>query len=363
MHFSLPTIRVWARNVWRARVRGATALAPLGVTWHATHACNFNCAYCDDGRGNRYPDLRRGAVMTTDEVKRALSLAREQVAMLYITGGEPLLRSDLGEIVRWAKEDAGFCYVGLATNGVLLRRQESLLSHLDDLEISLDSLDLEYYDRLLGGRAGVAAAVQEAVIRYHGLAAVHGYRFSVTCVAMPGRLQDARSVLEFCADRGIAYSVLPLSKGPYPDADLKQDPAWAPFIDDLVARKRRGEPVFGSYVYFDHIRNFRKFQCYPTLVPRITPGGELCYPCSPLGTTAGSLLDARSFAEVLEAGRAKHGPIPSCDARCFASCYIETSSCISVPLALFLEHADAQTWRPLARAWAFFGRRGSRASG
>jgi molybdenum cofactor biosynthesis enzyme MoaA len=172
MRISLPTARVWAANLWRALVLGGSFLWPLGVTWHATNACNFRCQYCDDGRGNRYPELG-GHVMTTAEVKQVLSLAREAVAMLYITGGEPLLRRDLAAIVKWAKREAGFSYIGLATNGVLLDRQESMLDDLDEIEISLDSLDEERYDAVLDAGSGMARAVRLAVVRYNELARIH----------------------------------------------------------------------------------------------------------------------------------------------------------------------------------------------
>lgn len=339
MRIPLRTARAWAVNLWRARVRGETFLEPLGVTWHATHACNFRCTYCDDGRGNRYPDLS-SYTMTTDEVKCVLSLARASVSMLYITGGEPLMRKDLTEIVRWAKQDARFHYIGLATNGVLLHRQEALLRYVDELEISLDSLNRAYYDQLLNAGPGTADAILDAVVTYATRATSDGYRFNVTSVVIAGHVNDARDVARFCFERGISVSFLPQSKGVYPDPALRMDPEYPVFIDDIVAAKREGAPVYGSYTYYSHIRDFRRFTCYPTLVPRIQPNGDLNYPCAPIGTTAGGLVHARSFAATLEAGRAAHGPVPSCDARCFATCYIETSSSMGMPITMIREHVE-----------------------
>jgi MoaA/NifB/PqqE/SkfB family radical SAM enzyme len=342
VRISLPVARVWAGNLWRARVLRRSFLRPLGVTWQATNACNFRCHYCDDGRGNRYPDLG-GRTMSTAEVQQVLSLAREAVEMLYITGGEPLLRNDMAAIVRWAKREAGFSYVGLATNGVLLERHELMLGDLDEMEISLDSIDEAHYDTVLNAGDGMARAVREAVVRYHEAAGRHGYRFSVTCVARPGRIADARQVVRFCSERGVRCGILPQARGPYPEPTLGLDPEYAPFIDEVVAAKRRGAPIYGSYRYYAHIRDFRPFRCYPTLAPRILPNGDLAYPCAPLGHAAGNLVGARSFLEVLQAGRAALGPVPACDARCFASCYIETSACISAPLSAALEHIDIRT--------------------
>jgi MoaA/NifB/PqqE/SkfB family radical SAM enzyme len=340
MHLPLSLVRAWAANLWSARVRGRTYLRPLGVTWHATDICNLCCSYCDDGRGFRYPEIRRRA-MSTDEAKQVLGLARQVVTALYITGGEPLLRPDLAEIVRWAKEEAGFSLVGLATNGTRLDRQPSLLGYLDQIEISLDSLNHEWYDAVLHAAPGTSNAIQEAVIRVHGEAATHGYSFSVTCVAMAGFIDHARDVFRFCLERGIRCSILPQSLGPYPVPALRTDAAYRALVDEMTAAKRHGAAVYGSDSYYAHIRDFRAFRCYPTLAPRILPNGDLCYPCAPLGTIAGNLIGARSFSEILAAGLAAHGPVPACDARCFASCYIEPANFITAPAAMLGEYARA----------------------
>jgi MoaA/NifB/PqqE/SkfB family radical SAM enzyme len=323
--------------MYRAHVRKDRLLEPVAVTWHATNLCNLRCTFCDDGKGNSYPDLK-SYTMTTAEVKQVLGLARRKVTMLYITGGEPLLRKDLSEIIRWAKEEAGFLWVGLITNGLLLRRQEDLLPYVDDLALSLHALEEPQSDALLGAGEGKTRAIQEAILRYAALAHEKGYYFNVSCVARPERLHDAREVMSFCFDHGVAYTVMPQSVGPYPHPDLVGNTEYRRLIDDLMTSKRRGEPVWGSRAYYRTIRDFVHFRCYPTVNLRIFPNGDLVYPCSPLNRVAGSLLGAESFDAVLAEGIAAHGPVPTCDTRCFASCYIEPSHAIQFPATLIFEH-------------------------
>jgi len=335
---NLPLARAWLRNLYLARVRGETLLEPMGVTWHATDRCNLRCSFCDDGKGNCYPEIA-GPELTTEETKRVLSLAREKVAVLYVTGGEPLLRRDLGALLRWAKEEARFRYLGMVTNGILLARREELLAQVDDLAVSLHTLDERRGDALLGAAPGTTRAVIDAVLRYGAGRRPGGYRFSVSCVAMPGRIEEARAVMRFCFAHGIPFTVMPQSVGPYPHRGLRDDPEYRALIDEVVAEKHAGRPVWGSGAYFRTIRDFQRFRCYPTTVPRIFANGELGYPCSPLGTIAGSLVGARSFDEVLAEGVRRHGPIPRCDARCFAQCYIESSHSIEYPLELLRDNA------------------------
>jgi MoaA/NifB/PqqE/SkfB family radical SAM enzyme len=337
MFFNLPLARTWLNNLWRAHVRGDTNLEPMAITWHATNSCNLRCNFCDDGKGNSYPHLK-GYTMTTEEVKHVLRLARQRVVALYITGGEPLIRKDLSEIVRWAKREARFLHLGMVTNGVLLHRQEGVLDEIDDLTISLHSLDEEWGDAMLGIGPGATQAVKEAVLRYTAKNTNRSYRASVSCVAIPDRIQDAREVMHFCFEHGISYAVMPQSVTPYPHKDLIGNAEYIAFIDEVMAYKREGRPVWGSYAYFRCIRDFTKFKCYPTSVPRIYPNGDLVYPCSPLNTIAGNLIRARSFDEVMAEGIKLHGPVPSCDTRCFAQCFIEISHAIEFPFQLLVEN-------------------------
>jgi len=339
MQANIKLVTTFARNFWRARIRGNTLVEPLGVTWHATNACNFRCSYCDDGKGHMYPTMK-SYTMKTDEVKHVLGLAREKVSLLYITGGEPLVRKDLTEIARWAKEEAHYSYIGITTNGVLLHRQEGLLDHVDALVISLDSLDEARYDAILNVGPGACRAITASLRRYAMLRKNHRYSLTVSCVIMPGLFDHARDVMKFCFDNDIHFAAMPQSIGPYPHPELRDNEGYVQLIDDIVAAKRRGYPVWGSYPYFKTIRDFVHFQCYPTTAPRIFPNGDLYYPCSPLDKVAGNLRGATSFEEVYQAGIAKHGPIPDCDARCFASCYVETSHTMNYPAAIIWEHFD-----------------------
>jgi MoaA/NifB/PqqE/SkfB family radical SAM enzyme len=334
---NLELATIWLKNIHKARVRKDPQLHPLGVTWHATNRCNFHCGFCDDGRGNRYPDMK-SYTMSTEEVRHVLGLARERVPLLYITGGEPLIRKDLTEILRWAKTEARFRYIGLVTNGVLLPRQEGLLPFVDDLTISMHALDEVRGDEIYDAGPGKCRAVREAVLRYSKLAKAHGYRFCVSCVVIPPRIQDARDVLHFCVENDIGYTVMPQSINPYPHPELEGNPEYVALIDEVLELKREGKPIFGSSAYLRCIRDFTKFSCYPTTALRIYPNGDLVYPCTPLGKVAGNLIGARSFDEVLEQGIARHGRVPTCDTRCFAQCFIEISNAINSPGELLWEN-------------------------
>lgn len=107
-----------------------------------TEKCNLRCTYCMPADGVELTPQER--LMTTDEVLRTVELfVAEGVTKLRLTGGEPLVRRDLVDIVRGAKA-LGVRSVGVTTNGVALtqRRIEALAAAgLDSANISLDTLD------------------------------------------------------------------------------------------------------------------------------------------------------------------------------------------------------------------------------
>jgi len=127
-----------------------------------TDRCNFDCVYChNEGLGDtRGPMAPQDEEMTTDEVVRVLSVAADlDVEAVKFTGGEPMLRDDLEEIVRRAPDRME---VSLTTNGSFLPgRAEGLVeAGLERINVSQDAIDPEAfaeitrsgaYDRVIEG--------------------------------------------------------------------------------------------------------------------------------------------------------------------------------------------------------------------
>ncbi|MFB6139525.1 MAG: GTP 3',8-cyclase MoaA, partial [Halosimplex sp.] len=125
--------------------------------------CNFDCVYChNEGLGDtRGPMAPREHEMSTDDVVRFLEVVAEfGVDSVKFTGGEPLLRDDLEEIVRRTPDSMA---VSLTTNGTMLPgRAEGLVdAGLERVNISQDALDRETFKQVT--RAGAYDAVMEGV--------------------------------------------------------------------------------------------------------------------------------------------------------------------------------------------------------
>ena len=115
-----------------------------------TERCNFRCTYCLP-EGNDCDTAESD--LNIHEVRRLLTaFARLGTRKVRLTGGEPALRRDLGEIIGLCKSIPGIEKVALTTNGYNLQKEISgwKKAGLDALNISVDSLDPAIFSRITG---------------------------------------------------------------------------------------------------------------------------------------------------------------------------------------------------------------------
>ena len=136
----------------------ATVLPPLQdrfgrafdyVRIAVTEKCNLRCTYCMPEEGVEFPDPT--AVLTAAEIQRSVeTLAKMGVRKVRFTGGEPLVRKDIIEIVANTANTPGVKAVHLTTNGLLFPKyaKDLLKAGLTGVNISLDSLDSEKFERI-----------------------------------------------------------------------------------------------------------------------------------------------------------------------------------------------------------------------
>ena len=161
-----------------------------------TDRCNLRCTYCMPAEG--LPWMAKPEMLGDDELVRLIRLfVGLGVNQVRFTGGEPLLRRSLVEVVRRVGELPNRPRMALTTNGIGLDRLAQPLADagLDRINVSLDTaspqrfLELTRRDRFADVERGLKAAVDA------GLAPV-----KVNAVAMPG--EDPADLLAWCLGRG-----------------------------------------------------------------------------------------------------------------------------------------------------------------
>ncbi len=112
--------------------------------------CNLRCTYCMPAEG--LPWMKRSEMLDTDEMLRLIRIAVEQLGVntVRFTGGEPLLRQDLVDIITATSALSGNPKTALTTNGINLGAHAEALVRggLDRVNVSLDTLDRDVFKRL-----------------------------------------------------------------------------------------------------------------------------------------------------------------------------------------------------------------------
>jgi cyclic pyranopterin phosphate synthase len=122
--------------------------------------CNFRCPYCmpRETFHEKYQFLRTAERLSYDEIVRLTRLfVPLGVRKLRLTGGEPLLRANLPDLIGDLTNIPGIDDVALTTNGVLLAQHAGELkaAGLKRITVSLDSLDPEVFAKMSGGLGSV----------------------------------------------------------------------------------------------------------------------------------------------------------------------------------------------------------------
>ena len=132
-----------------------------------TDRCNIRCFYCMPAENVKFRP--RNELLSYEEIERFASVAaRLGINRLRITGGEPLVRNNLAELIERLSAIDGIHDIALTTNGILLAEQAAKLktAGLQRLNISLDTLDDDVFFQLSRRRgidqviAGIHAAKQ-----------------------------------------------------------------------------------------------------------------------------------------------------------------------------------------------------------
>ena len=195
---------------------------PYVVSWNLTYRCNLACEHCYlDAGGTPQVGTENFAdrsELGTEECFRVIDeiAAFAPECLTILTGGEPLLRRDILEIVRRAAERELWVVVG--TNGV--RITENLARRLADagargLSLSLDALDPDRHDRFRKVRGAWQNTVEGAEILNRT-----GLPFIVQTTAGSHNLGELDAIADFAHDRLAAkvwnlYFLVPTGRGQF----------------------------------------------------------------------------------------------------------------------------------------------------
>ncbi len=144
--------------------RGKT---PVSLRISVTNRCQLQCLYCTP---EKHKECGGAVTLTSDEIVRFVKLITSSFSLnkLHITGGDPLMRPDIIELIE-RLNSKGIEHIVLTTNGQLLEKKAHALKKagLSRINISLDSLNPDTFKRLTrGGELSCTLAGIEAAMKY-----------------------------------------------------------------------------------------------------------------------------------------------------------------------------------------------------
>lgn len=208
---------------------------PLTVIYNITDNCNLKCAYCYAGYNKRRINepSKEDIFLVIDQL---LKLGTKRISL---SGGEPLMRSDIGEIIDYIKSKNLLC--ALNSNGILLPLKIKEIKNIDILCLSLDGdKDAHDYYRGQGSFERVIGAIE--------CAKQNGLKIYTNTVLHAKNLESIDFIMELARRNGIGAEFAILIGHIYEEGkenDLRKatNEQYKLAIKKIIDYKKKGYPV------------------------------------------------------------------------------------------------------------------------
>lgn len=163
---------------------------PHHAQWLITRKCNYRCAGCNVWKEQDQREL------ATDDIKKGMDILQKLgIVELVLSGGDPLLRDDIGEIIDYASK---LFITTVYDNGSMAAQKIDCLRNVDFVAISIDSLDEQKHDSIKNV-PGAWKRAMETVEKLHG----EGINVSVTPTISRKNLNEIMDITNYFTQKGI----------------------------------------------------------------------------------------------------------------------------------------------------------------
>lgn len=163
-----------------------------------TDRCNLHCSYC---KTFPYAYIPKKQILKFEEIEEVVKISsRLGINKIRLTGGEPLLRTDIVKLIRMIKSTRGINDLGLTTNGILLASMahELYKAGLIRINVSLDTLDPREF-RLLTGKTNLHTILKGIL-----LCKKLGFNpIKINSVLWNNDEKKKQSLIDFCERNGL----------------------------------------------------------------------------------------------------------------------------------------------------------------
>jgi MoaA/NifB/PqqE/SkfB family radical SAM enzyme len=285
--------------------RNAGTCRPFVIANMITNRCMCHCRSCL-WKNNERPD-----VPAADLKRFYAEAAREGFLATAMSGGEPFLRRDLGEIVKFIRDETPMAALVFTTGWFLEERMDEVLPYIDMMITSLDSASRERHDQIRG-LPGLYDRLMRGVdlvrSKYPGVS----LQFN-TCV-QKGIEEEIDDLLRLAADKGIQISFDVISEYRHGEGDshfTETDmglplPELRGICAYLLEKKLEGAPILNSEHYFRYfVEGKPGYRCHlPKLALYCVNGSGDVEDCLNVSRPIANIRE-KSLKEILELPRFK----------------------------------------------------------
>lgn len=214
-----------------------------------TDRCNFRCTYCMPAElfGPDYPFLQKTELLSFEELERLAKLfvGRFGVEKIRLTGGEPLMRKDMPELIKKLARIPGLKDIAMTTNGSLLPVYAEKLKQagLHRVTVSLDSLEDERF-KAINGRGVSVNKVLEGI----EAAKVAGLGVKINMVVQKGvNEKDILPMARYFKEKGHILRFIEFMDVGNTNQWNKKDVITKAEIIDLINQHMPTEPIEANY--------------------------------------------------------------------------------------------------------------------
>jgi MoaA/NifB/PqqE/SkfB family radical SAM enzyme len=308
---------------------------PLLFSYYVTHRCGLACSYCSDGEGRPFKDDIVDE-LPTEKAKRLIGILRQSCDTLDITGGEPMLRQDLEDLLAYSKQ-IGFRTI-LNTKGLDLHRRPDVLKFSDVIVLSIDSLNMDRLAQISNSPPETAANIIHSLRWLLENRNDFKSHIVVSAVAAPDNLDDVFEIVHLAKQNKLGFQLSPQIVGTSVHPGLQANERFRSLVNEVIAAKTDGAAVWGIFPYLYGIRDFHSYRCYPLLMPTIRPDGTVNLPCLEKPQKRIDLIAAGSYEQALaDAGIAGKSPPDNCHNQCHIFCHMAISLLQQHPLSALRE--------------------------
>jgi AdoMet-dependent heme synthase len=294
---------------------GAWGMGCIGYpghpVWEVTGACNLRCIHCHAVSGQADPNE-----LTTDEGKKLIDMlaaVREFRTLIY-TGGEPLVRPDIFELLRYSQK-AGLANI-IATNGTLI--DEEMAFKLKDHGVVCNAISIDAADRQTHDAIRNKPGAFDLALRAIEATKKAGILLQINTTAMEYNMPHLPELIDFADDSGagimLMYQLVAVGRGEKIEkATLKK--SANKYLSELISEKQKTaktiiEPVAGPQYWpylleKNGIRNGKLLQLAGNVFHGCAAGRGFVYvkangdvwPCPFVEVNAGNIRE-KSFQEI-----------------------------------------------------------------